>query len=456
MRTLLLAMASLLTMTACTTTDSDPDGRQAFDQKAREAFHFAFPAYEVMRTRWEHLQEGGETEDRRANEWLHSSKLADEDSRFVTTPNNDTLYSTAFLDLANGPVLLSMPAPGDRYATVAFLDLFTNNFAVVSADDAAREAAKYLVAGPAWKGEIPQDARLLRAPTNDVWAILRILVDGPPDLQAARSVQAGFELEPLGADGRGTPLRHAVPPMPEGSEFLNVVNESFARGPLPEPVRRQLEGFDEVGLRADSSGSENLPARTVELWERHLPRFYSELNASTAGVPALQGGWAYLRPTVGSADATNSYRSVIALAGLGALPLTEAFYASGITDASGELLNGNNRYRISIPAGGLPVDSFWSLSMYRVMPDGRLFFAGNPLDRFAIGDRTSGIERAPDGSLKILIQHEQPETISNWLPAPEGAFRLILRGYRPKTEMLAEDYRLPPIERLPAEERQRQ
>ena len=46
----------------------------------------------------------------------------------------------------------------------------------------------------------------------------------------------------------------------------------------------------------------------------------------------------------------------------------------------------------------------------------RQFFADNPLDRYAIGDRDA-LQPNADGSLDLLIQHETPPSDSNWLPA---------------------------------------
>jgi len=57
--------------------------------------------------------------------------------------------------------------------------------------------------------------------------------------------------------------------------------------------------------------------------------------------------------------------------------------------------------------------------------------------------------RNDDGSLDIFIQHAAPaQQNTNWLPAPEGAFQLILRTYQPRPEILDRTWKAPPIERL--------
>jgi hypothetical protein len=50
-----------------------------------------------------------------------------------------------------------------------------------------------------------------------------------------------------------------------------------------------------------------------------------------------------------------------------------------------------------------------------------------------------------DGSLTIVIQHDQPADTSNWLPAPAAPFRPLLRLYQPQAAILDRTYQIPPI-----------
>ena len=102
-----------------------------------------------------------------------------------------------------------------------------------------------------------------------------------------------------------------------------------------------------------------------------------------------------------------------------------------------------------MPPGGVPVDAFWSLTMYAPEDDGRYFFTQNSINRFSVGDRTKGLVKNPDGSIDILIQHEQPvgSKAANWLPAPAGPIRLALRAYLPKAELRERRWKVPPVVR---------
>ena len=57
---------------------------------------------------------------------------------------------------------------------------------------------------------------------------------------------------------------------------------------------------------------------------------------------------------------------------------------------------------------------------------------------------------ATDGSLTIHMSHEPPSNAharTNWLPAPDGQFALIVRAYVPTQALLNGSYKLPNVAR---------
>jgi hypothetical protein len=85
------------------------------------------------------------------------------------------------------------------------------------------------------------------------------------------------------------------------------------------------------------------------------------------------------------------------------------------------------------------------------MPDGRQFLAANPIDRYAVGDRTPGLQVDAAAGIELLLQHALPSgaaDIQHWLPLPSGPFRLMLRAYLPQTALLRGQAPLPRVERL--------
>jgi hypothetical protein len=66
---------------------------------ARRATIYLFPIYEMYRTRWQATVSEANPRRQKLNRFRHLPELADHRARAVTTPNPDTLYSSAWLDL---------------------------------------------------------------------------------------------------------------------------------------------------------------------------------------------------------------------------------------------------------------------------------------------------------------------------------------------------------------------
>ena len=126
------------------------------------------------------------------------------------------------------------------------------------------------------------------------------------------------------------------------------------------------------------------------------------------------------------------------------VPADEAVYPVARIDGNGSRLDGRNRYRLVLESPP-PADAFWSLTAYGT--PGPL--VANPLNRYAIGDRTPGLVRDHDGALQILLQHDEPDDgTANWLPVPAGPFHLMLRLYWPQPAVLEGSWYPPSIEWL--------
>jgi hypothetical protein len=99
---------------------------------------------------------------------------------------------------------------------------------------------------------------------------------------------------------------------------------------------------------------------------------------------------------------------------------------------------------LQFPAGQLPPnEAFWSLTMTDVAG----FMVRNSTDRSSVGSR-SGLVPNADGSIDIYLQHTAPAGHEpNWLPAPAGNFKLMLRAYLPGRAVLDGKYHVPPVMR---------
>ena len=146
------------------------------------------------------------------NRFRHYARMATPADRDIVTPNNDTPYSWAWLDLRAEPFVLSLPAvPAPRYYVNQWFDLYTHNFAYTGVRATGREAGTYLFVGPRWKGTVPKGiTTVFHSETEFVGTLTRTQLDGPDDLSAMQAVQAQYKLTPLSQfTGRTAP-----PPAP--------------------------------------------------------------------------------------------------------------------------------------------------------------------------------------------------------------------------------------------------
>ncbi|WP_083748659.1 DUF1254 domain-containing protein [Pelomonas sp. KK5] len=411
-----------------------------------QAFDYAYPLVAMGR-----LRAGMLAGRSQLNVWLHQRKLSGPEDRWVTTPNNDTAYSTLWLDLRQGPVTLTLPDMDGRYHSLAFMDMATNNFEVLGRRATGTRGASYVLVGPDSTQPLPPDARVIRAPGNDVLVLARILVNDAADLPAVIALQDRFKVE---AAGQATaPWQGPAPQVAEmtPAAFLAMANLMLERNPPPRYEEALMKRLAGVGLCGAACGWEALTPDMRALWTREMPAMLASLKGGLAGSGGRVEGWSYSKPDLGNFGTDYFYRAQVALGGLLALPPVEAMYPTAFTDRQQQRLDGAHRYRLHLAAGALPVNGFWSLSMYQVETDGKLFFTANPVQRYAIGDRTPGPSPNPDGSIDILMQREapaDPAQRANWLPTPPGEFALVLRAYEPKAALRDGRVHVPGVERL--------
>ncbi|MBI1198834.1 MAG: DUF1254 domain-containing protein [Phenylobacterium sp.] len=376
------------------------------------------------------------------NTFAHGRDLVDHTMRAITTPNNDTLYSSAHVELSKGPVTLTVPPSGARYVSLALMDAYTNNFCILGTRTTGPDGGRYTLVGPREAAEGPN---VIRAPTNRVWALARILVDGPHDLEAARAVQAGFLMQGPAPDPEGPYANRDAP----WAEYFASAAQLLARNPPPIADTAMLAAMAPLGLEAFDPT--RFSPEEAEAIAAGVERGRTAGRRSGLRRPTFVQGWTYPYARLGDFGQEYDYRAAVAINGLAALPPEEAMYMRAQGDLPRALCDGAANWRLRFPADRLlPVNSFWSLTLYEATDDGQFFFADNEIGRYAIGDRTPGLTYDPDGSLDIWIGHDRPDDarFGNWLPAPRGPFALFLRAYLPKPELLHGAYLLPPLERL--------
>jgi hypothetical protein len=430
---------------------------------ARRAAIYLFPVYEMYRTRWNATVNEKNPARQKLNRLLHVPMLAGPRSRAVTTPNADTLYSSAWLDLSLEPVFLTVPDMGGRYYSFALMSLFTDNFAYVCRRLDGNRPPPRMIVGPAWKGEAERDVVLVRAPTNGVWLLGRVLVDGPPDLETVWTLQSRTLLETPDMRNERRILetqelmrqRTTRRPSrwPTGRRSTRPIRSTcsrsacgrWARARWPSATRRDLRSSRRCGCGPAASSTCAASARPSARRSSAASPRRATRSAPRRRTGTTINGWSYPEAPSRQLRRRLSLSRLIALTGLAALEPAEATYLMCDTDSEGRRLDGRARYVLRFePDQRPPARAFWSLTMYEVTPEGRAFLVDNPISRYAIGDRSRGLVRGRDGTLEIALQHERPDGRDvNWLPAPAGPMRLVLRAYEPDEALLDGTWRMP-------------
>jgi hypothetical protein len=396
---------------------------------ARDAWLFGLPLIEMAAARARQMKQGLPP-----NFFAGGRALADHTSRAVTTPNNDTLYLSAWVDLTQGPVTLTVPETGDRYWSVAIMDMYSNNNAVLGSRTVGGAGGTFTLVGPGQASGGPNPVRIA---TPHAWALARILVDGPDEVAALQPLLRGFKLAGKAGAAPGAYADRDADP----AAYFASVRDLMASDPATAMDLKLLRRVP--GLLGEGQVAEADRAAIAE----GVAEARKLVQGGWGRQKAIQG-WSYPRANLGDYGQDYFYRAAVALGGLAALPTAEAMYMRPEGERDG-VFHGDGLYRFSLPAQ-VPVNGFWSLSMYEATGDGQFFFTDNPLKRYAIGDRTRGLKRRADGGVDIWIGRGDPggERTANWLPAPKaGPWTVTWRGYLPTPALLNGEWRLPAIAR---------
>ncbi|MCA0893266.1 DUF1254 domain-containing protein [Microbulbifer agarilyticus] len=424
-------------------------------KKTAQAYVYSYPLALMALTRDTMLGSGFTL-----NRFSHIQSFPDHTFRNVVRPNNDTLYSIAWLDLSTGPLVLDVPDTAGRQYVMPLMDMWTNVFATVGKGSTGTGAGSYLIAGPDWQGTVPADVQEIAAPTHGVWIIGRIQTNGRSDIPNVRELQREVFLTPLASwltgerdngqvmeanakTGKRDPAAELM--AMSATEYFALVHKLLQKQWTLAQDDVAVTSLRTLGIVPGSNEAKEHwnPLQTL-LMDRAIKIAQSRVLSAVNGPRELENGWAVWRSKLGRYGDDYGLRMAVAVIGLGALPPEEAAYPNAEVDVEGNPLLGANRYRLHFPAGQTPpVDAFWSLTMYD--EDG--FLVDNPINRYTIGDRDS-LQYNEDGSLDIFIQFGPPENQANWLPAPDGTFAVTMRLYLPGDEFLSGEWQVPGLQRV--------
>lgn len=382
------------------------------------------------------------------NQYTHMSALSTPTKAPFPAPNNDTLYSTAWLDLRTEPAILSMPDTHGRYYTAHIMDMQTETIANLGQRLHGTQAGDFAVVGPGFDGPLPQGIKaVIRSPTPFALVLLRLLIDGPEDLGNATALQRKFLIRASTVFSGSAQRADAPLPAPYAAtnslERLAMLDRLLRMWVPPAQDSGLVSQFAAIGVGPGQSSLRlSLTSEAAEQSEKEALKAISAVGPRTG---TFVNGWRVVRSGIGVYGTDYLQRASVWDGGPLANVPEESFYPAALLDNTGQMLDGGKAtYTLRFAADQLPpASAFWSVTMYRM--DDKMLVA-NPIDRYSIGNRTPSLTRDPDGSLTISIQAEPPESRqANWLPAPKAPFYLVLRLYGPSKAALAGEWSPPPL-----------
>jgi len=371
----------------------------------------------------------------------------------VVAINVDTLYASAFLDLSQGPVILTVPQTSATYS-ILNLDPYGNIF---DPGISAGAPGTYALIGPGGSTTgIPANATPIAMPYN--YSVMIFRADRFNANNEDETEQANAFREALTLAGQPTAIKPEIyfsPPFKTAADYLSTQDPvEFLRQmkkavhsdhtpPLSADQQALSDKFDSLfgnGIfvwdsakkAAFAAGARKAHAVLVDNYLTHTGRtdWISFTNIGNWGDNALDRA------------------SITEYIQFGNGHTTAAYYHA-FKDRWRRPLDGSKGrgYVLTFPANQLPeAKRFWSLTAYT--PDA-IELVPNLAFKYAVARYTPGLQPNPDGSVSIYLSHMLPRGVpeANWLPVPDGPFNVMLRVYGPEGSVADATYVPPGIVR---------
>ncbi len=426
-----------------------PDEARAI---AKDAYIFNYPLVMMYRTMYlQAIDTKSKSYSGGFGQWLHLGTSSPKDTDIVS-PNNDSPYSYAWVDLRAEPWVVTLPKiEKSRFYTSQWDDLWGFVLDNPGSVEDGNAGVTVLLASPTWKGKLPKGVkRVIQGDSSFLGTLTRTQLIDPKDLPNVEKIQKQYKLQPLST--------YLGKPAPEPATAIEwkpwkrrcrddrrVLGLCEFSAEIYDPQSTRQACFGQDGQNCLGSNASKPSAEIRAAMQQGMQDALAELKKASKHIadPSL-----FFRSRK---DTDKDYfnRALGVMVGIFGNVKKVSVYFAVPKDDQGELFDGSKGdYTITFTADQIPpAKNFWSWTMYKLP---QRWLVDNPINRYSIGSATPGLKKAKDGSITITFQAKSPgkDKESNWLPAPEGPFWLVLRTYGPGKSILNKTWKMPPVKQV--------
>lgn len=416
---------------------------------AHDAYIYGYPMVDNYRVEYAYyVDKTGKEFKAPWNQIANIARVFTAKDSAVQTANSDTPYSWLGYDVTTEPIVLSLPEIEEkRYYDVQFIDSYTYNFAYLGSRTSGNKAGTYMLVGPNWKDEpVKGIDKVIKSETEIGVVVYRTQLFNPADIDNVKAIQAKYKVQTLSAylgkapEAATASVEWMKPLTPEEQktslEFFNVMNFVMKFCPTVPSEVTLMERFAKIGIGAGKTidvatlspeVKAAMEAGIKEAWDVTFAGLMKKVEAGEVTSANVFGSRSFI-------DGNYLYRMAGDVLGIYGNSKEEAIYPLYTLDADKKPLDAaTNKYTLHFKDGELPpVNAFWSLTMYT---SPQSLMVANPINRYLINSpMLPQLKKDAAGGITIYFQKDSPgkDLESNWLPAPDGPFRVVLREYWPK------------------------
>ncbi len=399
------------------------------------------------------------------NTALADTALKDHTLREIARPNNDTYYTTCFLDLRQDPIIIDVPAFYSKYASllVSGYDHYVS-MPIVSRLGDYKKPEKILLYTSRTEGydgaKIKGIDRYFEASGDFVQATFRVMphLNEPKRYKRIVNQMQSVKITPLAEYlGENTkPMKEIdFPAVGETDadifennllEVMQFVFNHTTFDPSNAEDQAILEAYKPLGVEP---GKIYKPENAVKINGKHFREKSEQIQKEWLSNLTNKDIIDKIQPWIFQPKGKTNLEALLAVSIIGPIgvPREENVYPQ-VVAADGEPINAMNDYVIRMTKDELPpAKAFWSLTLYDLDQG---FFIPNDRKKYSVGEN-GGMKLNSDGGIDIYVAAEKPEGVpeENWLPIARKDMGLsfMMRVYAPDLEKY-KTWKAPKAEKL--------